>query len=214
MGAMLPDVWRMADRRAHTRRLDRDAPVPDEESTERRRALDGLTEGVTHHLAIDAWFHGTEVFVRGERAARLALRRAEGAPKVGLFAHVAWELCLDGALLRRFGLEPMLEAIRASIASVRPDLHHRAADVHVAPRVRDRALFESRVDEILDAIARGPWVSGYATAEGIVERLEGVRARLGFAPMEGCDREAAASGLRSLEGEADAGLDAIHRSAH
>jgi hypothetical protein len=200
-GAMLPDVWRMADRRAHARGLD-----PEDEASGPVRSV---RDGIAHHVAVDAWFHETRVFTTGEVAAREALRRARSAPKVGLFAHVAWELCLDGALLRRFGTEPTLEAVRASVAAVRPDAHHRAADLLTGVQPGDRARFESRVDRILDAIALGPWVAGYASASGIVERLDGVRARLGFAAMASPDRDAVAEALEDLERGADAGLEEI-----
>ena len=205
VGAMLPDVWRMAERLARTRELVVARPMG---------AVGSVTDGIAHHLAVDAWFHGAAVFTSGEIAAREALRRARGARKLGLFAHVAWELCLDGALLRRVGTEAVLDAVRASVAAVRPDAHHRAADLHTRPDAFDRARFEVRVDRILDAIALGPWVKGYATASGVVERLEGVRARMGFEPMSVEDREAVASGLETLEGAADDGLEAILGSPH
>jgi hypothetical protein len=107
------------------------------------------------------------------------------------------------------GTEAVLSAVRASVAAVRPDAHHRAAERHTRPDTFERARFEDRVDRILDAIALGPWVEGYATARGIVERLEGVRSRLGFPAMSAEDRAALAAGLEALEGDADAGLDAI-----
>jgi len=199
-GAMLPDVWRMADRRARTRSLVAARPPG---------VVGSVTDGIAHHVAVDAWFHGASLFTGGEIAAREVLRRARGARKLGLFAHVAWELCLDGALLRRIGTQPVLDAVRASVVAVRPDAHHRAAELHTRPEGFDRARFEVRVDQILDAIARGPWVEGYATASGIVDRLEGLRARFGFAAMPAADREAVAAGLETLERAADAGLDSI-----
>jgi hypothetical protein len=199
-GAMLPDVWRMADRRARTQALAAARPAG---------WVGSVTDGIAHHVAVDAWFHGAPVFRSGEIAAREALCRARGARKVGLFAHIAWELCLDGALLRRLGTEAVLDAVRASVAAVRPDAHHRAAELCTRPDTFDRARFEVRVDRILDAITLGPWVVGYVTAPGIVERLEGVRARLGFPAMSVEDREATAAGLETLERAADVGLDAI-----
>jgi len=197
---MLPDVWRMADRRARTRRL---------EATRHEGVLGSVCDGVAHHVAIDAWFHDAAVFRSGETRTRDALRRARGAPKMGLFAHVAWELCLDGALIRRLGTEPVLRAVRASVAAVCPDPHRRAAVLHTALPPADRAGFEGRVDRILDAITRGPWVAGYATAPGVVERLDGVRARLGFTALSAADRDAVARALEALQHDADSGLDAI-----
>jgi hypothetical protein len=199
-GAMLPDVWRMADRRGRTRGL---------EAAREEGVIGSVSDGVAHHIAVDVWFHGAEVFTRGETRTREALRRARDAPKMGLFAHVAWELCLDGALLRRTGTESVLRAVRTSLAAVRPDAHRRAAVLHTAIEPAGRVGFESRVDRILDAIAHGPWVAGYAAAAGVVERLDGVRARLGFAPLAAPDREAVAAALDALAPFADAGLDTI-----
>jgi hypothetical protein len=190
----------MADRRAHTRAID---------PAHAMEAASPVTDGLMHHLAADAWFHGSPVFTRGESVAREALRRAHGAPKLGLFAHVAWEMCLDGSLLRRRGAELVLRAIGDSIAAVRPEAHHRAARLHTGLAPSERPRFEARVDSILDAMARGPWVAGYATASGIVERLDGVRARLGLAAVTGPDRERVVEGFQALERQADAGLDEI-----
>lgn len=204
MGAMLPDVWRMADRRARTKDA-RGAAAPSE-------VVQSVADGIGHHLKADAWFHGTPAFDRGERAAREALRAAREAPKMGLFAHIAWELCLDGALLRRVGIDAVLEAVRTSIEAVRPDAHHLAAEQWV-PELSgsERRTFEKRVDQILDAIGEGRWVAGYATAPGIVERLEGLRARLGFEPMGRSDREMVAAAFEPVERVADAELQGILR---
>jgi len=199
-GAMLPDVWRMADRRARARRLESGADGG---------VIASVSDGVAHHLAVDAWFHRAAVFADGETATREALRRARDAPKMGLFAHVAWELCLDGALLRRYGTESVLRDVRVSVAAVRPDTHRRAAHLHTGLEASDRPTFELRVDSILDAIALGPWVAGYATAPGVVERLDGLRARFGFTALSSADRDAVAGALEALERDADAGLDTI-----
>ncbi len=204
MGAMLPDVWRMADRRARARAGDgrREASEP----------VRSVTDGIGHHLKVDAWFHDAPVFERGESAAREALRAANRSPKLGLFAHIVWELCLDGALLRRVGLEDVLRAVRGSIETVRPEAHHLAADAWLPDwPAEDRGRFERRVDQILDAIGEGRWVAGYATGAGIVERLEGLRARLGFAPMPREDRQGVAVALAPVERAADEGLEEILR---
>ena len=199
-GAMLPDVWRMAHRRARPRRAD---------GAREPGVLGAVCDGVAHHLAVDAWFHDAAVFTGGETRTREALGRAREARKMGLFAHVAWELCLDGALLRRLGTEKVLGAVRGSIAAAGPDALRGAAALHTVLGTDERATFDVRVDRILDAIARGPWVVGYATAKGVVERLEGVRARLGFGALSAADRDAVAMGLREQEAAADTDLDEL-----
>jgi hypothetical protein len=204
LGAMLPDVWRMADRRAHAREAA---------SAQQDGSVRAVLDGVAHHVAVDARFHAAQVFTLGERTTRDALRGASRAPKLALFAHVAWELCLDGALVRRAGLEPLLDGLRSSIRAVRPDAHHRAA-LTAVPSLRERTedergRFDARVDQILDAIALGPWVAGYATGGGILERLEGVRARLGLTRLPALDRESVGRALDDLSRRADAALDEI-----
>jgi hypothetical protein len=198
LGAMLPDVWRMADRRAHVRDVDPSAHPA---------SVRAVLEGVAHHLAVDTRFHGAPVFTTGEEATRDALRNASHAPKLSVFAHITWELCLDGALVRRVGLDATLTSLRQSLRAARPDAHHRAA-LAAVPSLRervasDRERFEARVDQILDAIALGPWVAGYATGAGVVERLEGVRARLRLAPLPAADRDDVARALDALSRRAD-----------
>jgi acyl transferase domain-containing protein len=172
-----------------------------------------VLDGVAHHVAVDALFHAASVFTIGEQTTRDALRNASSAPKLAIFAHVTWELCLDGALVRRVGLAALLDAVRSSIRAVRPDAHHRAALASApslgARSVEERDRFEARVDQILDAIALGPWVAGYATGAGIVERLEGVRARLRLAPLPAVDRDSVGRALGGLAGRADEALDEI-----
>jgi hypothetical protein len=206
LGAMLPDVWRVADRRARARLRGSEG-----RGLEPSPIVLSVMEGVAHHVATDAWFHGSSVFARGEVAARDALRRAKRARKMGLFAHVVWELCLDGALLRRIGTEGVLASLRESVATVRPDAHHRAADRCTDIPTPDRARFEARVDQIVDALTHGPWVTGYTTAAGIVDILDRVRARLGFAPVDRSDRAAVEPRIELLQGEADSGLEEILR---
>jgi hypothetical protein len=163
-GAMLPDLWRMADRRVRLARLE---SSPD-------AALD-------------------PVFVEGERLARAKMREAGlAAPRMGLFAHVLWEMCLDGELLRRRGFDAIFAEVRAALAVVSGGEARRAAHRHhfdrVARTLEERSAFEARMRRIVEELARGPWIEGYQTGDGIAVRLEGVRSRLGFAPLADEDR--------------------------
>ena len=180
IGAMLPDLWRMADRRVR--------PGDVLPSSAVRGPLDDLLAGVTHHLATDRWFHADAVFLDGEREATSLLRDATiGARRTVLFAHVLWELCLDGALVRREGLDHVVPAVRDGLRdagaalseSVR--LHHFS---RVARTPDDCAAFEHRFDRICSELARGPWIEGYQTGEGVTARIQGVRVRLGLPPMD------------------------------
>ncbi|MFT3769829.1 MAG: hypothetical protein QM820_30710 [Minicystis sp.] len=181
-GAMLPDLWRMADRRVRPHA----AAASDDEGT----AI--VLAGVAHHVGVDRWFHADPVFTDGERDAAALLRGAEiAAPRTVMFAHVLWELCLDGALIRAVGFEAMMASLRAGITDVRAGSAARAAERHHFDRIarspEDRAAFDGRMARILEAIARGPWVEGYQSGAGIAERVQGVRMRLGLAAMDDAD---------------------------
>jgi hypothetical protein len=168
VGAMLPDFWRMAHPRVRARPSEEEAGANDVERA--------LSRGVAHHLAIDRWFHATEVFVNGERETAIQLRRAD-VPKIGLFAHVCWEMCLDGAWVARAGhriVDPLREASREV-----GDAAHRLADRHGALRLStdDRVRFAERVSWMIAGVADGEWIAGYADPRGLCERLEAMRVR-------------------------------------
>jgi hypothetical protein len=185
-GAMLPDLWRIADRRVRAQREPRDA------GADASPALTAAMAGITHHLEVDRWFHADAVFVEGERDATARLIAARlAAPRSVLFAHVLWELCLDGALLRRDGVETVLRAVRAGIVALGPEAPARAAALHHFDRIPrtdvERELFATRMARILEEVARGPWIAGYASGDGIAARIQGVRRGLGLAPMDAGD---------------------------
>jgi hypothetical protein len=148
--------------------------------------------------------------VEGERATREAMRDA--APRIGLFAHITWEMCLDGALVRAVGLDALLGALREAIDAARP-AHRRAAELHHFARVartnEERAAFDARTDRILDELARGPWIAGYADGDGIAARLERVRARVGIGEFATAERERVARAAQALASAADAALVSI-----
>jgi hypothetical protein len=204
IGAMLPDLWRMADRRVRARR----SVEPVDEAS-----LGELLEGIEHHHAADLWFHKNEVFLEGEQRTTAALREAgASAARLGLFGHVAWEMCLDGALVRREGLARLLSALRPGLARTEgararaAELHHFERREHAA---EDRAAFEARLARLCAEVARGPWIEGYQHGEGITDRLSGVRARLGLPPIVGDDRERVAVALEPLCQDAERALVAL-----
>jgi hypothetical protein len=154
-------------------------------------ALDRVLAGVIHHLERDRWFHADPVFADGEAHAARLLAEVT-APRSVLLAHVLWELCLDGALVRRVGLAPVLELLREGLVVASPEALARAAALHHFDRVarseEDRARFQTRLDRILSELVKGPWIDGYQTGTGVADRLQGVRRAVGLAPMEGEDR--------------------------
>jgi hypothetical protein len=194
-GAMLPDLWRMADRRVRAQAARAQAPEGGP------AALADVLSGIDHHLRVDRWFHGDAVFLDGEREAAALLRQAAlAAPRSVLFAHVLWELCLDGALLREVGMDAMLGLLREGVAGL-AGAAGQAAAIHHFDRVprseAERAAFAERMDRILAELLRGPWIEGYRTAEGVAARVQGVRRGLGLALMDEAD-------LRRLSGVAGA----------
>jgi hypothetical protein len=204
IGAMLPDLWRMADRRVRPAlvRVTADHPPG---------LLGDLLAGIEHHLAGDRWFHTAAAFIEGERLTTDYLRQAQlEAPKITLFAHIAWELCLDGALIRREGLEATLATLRHGFAAVAGPPLSSAAALHHFDRVArgpdERAAFESALQRLFDEIARGPWIGGYQTGAGVAQRVDGMRGRLGFSRLDSMDRERFAAALERLSPEADARL--------
>lgn len=206
IGAMLPDLWRMADRRVRPSR----EPVDTEHDTPEARAL---LAGIAHHLEVDAWFHVSPFFVEGERATLAALRSSgAGAPRLGLFAHVVWEMCLDGALARRVGHDRVLDALRrgfdASAAAARAAVERHHFD-RVARAPGDRDVFDARMARIVAELSHGAWTHGYQHGAGLADRLTGVRVRLGLPPLSPDDRERVAGALDALAPRADAALAGI-----
>jgi hypothetical protein len=207
IGAMLPDLWRMADRRV---RAARRAASDDERPAD----VAAVLAGVAHHLEVDRWFHAAPVFVEGERLAGERIRNSgSAAPKLALFGHIAWELCLDGALVRRAGLEPTLRALHEGFAAAEQGAARAAAALHHFDRharsAAERDAFEAGMRQLFAEISRGPWIAGYQHGAGIAQRIDGVRRRLGFPRLEPDERARFGDALETLTAHADAALAGI-----
>lgn len=206
IGAMLPDLWRMADRRVRT------APphVAAEALGEADDATREVMRGIEHHLEADLWFHDADVFTLGERATAAALRGAgTSAKKLTLFAHPLWEMCLDGALVRRFGAV----AVRALVArgfEEAAGAMRRAVEAHHFAHAEDAAghrdEVHARMDWICEELSRGPWIEGYSRPDGLVRGLAGMRRRFGLAPFAEDERARLADAIATLTERADAAL--------
>jgi hypothetical protein len=210
-GAMLPDLWRLADRRVR--------PAPREIAAQLAAASSDADEravlvGVEHHREADRWFHATETFVGGERLVVERLREAaEPGDKLGRFAHVLWELCLDGALVRRLGLDTVLASLRTALDAACGPAAQAAASAHHFDRVRRepaaRAAFEARLTAIRAELARGPWIASYASGRGLVACLRGIRARVGCPALARATEQRTEAALDAIASEADAALDRV-----
>ena len=204
---MLPDLWRLADRRVRPSPVATLGRPPDS-------GLSSILAGIDHHVEVDRWFHASDVFAEGERIT-LEWFRGSGvaAPKIGLFAHIAWELCLDGALVRRDGLDATLDALRNGFAAAAGPPADDAVSRHHFDRVdrtaAEREAFDAVMRRLFGEIARGPWVAGYRDGAGIAQRIDGMRTRLGFGRLAAADRERLGEVLDRLTAPADTGLAAL-----
>jgi hypothetical protein len=197
---MLPDLWRMAARPARSRRGVKSSHVSAD--------VAAVLGGIDHHLQADRWFHDTPYFVEGEATMGTALREVQSAAsrRLRLFAHVTWEMCLDGALVRRVGAgdveRVLFQAIdgRDAAARTAAELHHGSA--RRAAGVED-GLFEGRMIRLLDAVGSFALPSGYADPAGVAMRLAGIRSAFGFAPPTPSERAKWESAIASVEPTAD-----------
>jgi hypothetical protein len=170
--------------------------------------------GVAHHSRADAAFHASASFRDAERAVSRALA-AVGAPRLSLFGHIAWELCLDGALVRREGrslLDSIHEGVgRATELAGGESAAHAAARLHHMARTGRPlpAEFDARFARILRELAGGSWIEGYARSDVLVERLEGIRGRLGFVAFDAGHRAALTTQLDDALARAEGELDAV-----
>jgi acyl carrier protein phosphodiesterase len=214
LGAMLPDLWRMADRRVRPA-----SPIEDawDALGEGDHETHEVMRGIEHHLEVDLWFHEHDVFTTGEQRTAEALRGARtAAKKLVLFAHPLWEMCLDGALVRRLGGGPVRAAVAEAFTRGAPAAR-AAARAHSFARVKedDRRLdaFEARMRWLGEELSSGPWIEGYARPDGLVRGLAGMRGRLGLPPFTDDERERLTEQVATLAAPADTALDEIFARA-
>jgi hypothetical protein len=209
IGAMLPDLWRMVDRRVR--------PVSGATSSDAGDELSLILSGIEHHLDVDRWFHSAEGFVEGERTMSERLRASRvDAPKLGLFAHVAWELCLDGALLRREGFDETLQSLRDGFAAVAGPPVDRAVSLHHFDRIdrpiEERRRFDQALRGLFAELAQGRLIAGYRTGAGVARRIEGIRLRFGFPRFAEPDRQRLGEVFDAVASQADVALAELTRT--
>jgi hypothetical protein len=171
VGAMLPDFFRMAGPRVR--------PPHRDDAREVGVEARALVDGIEHHLAIDRWFHGSDVFRTGERELGHAFLGTK-TQKLVLFAHAAWEICLDGAWLAAHGaaeLAALAGAGRASRAHLGEVLTVRGFD---GLDLETRTRFEVRLRRIFDALEDGLLYDDYRTPSGVARRVAGIRSAFGL----------------------------------
>ncbi len=212
-GAMLPDLVRLVDRRWRPRASRAEPAV------ERTPIARELRLGIAHHLEADLWFHRTDVFREGEKRTAAALRSVgDAAPRLALFGHVTWEMCLDGAWLRRTG------DVGAALTVLRDDVERLAVESDAALReASGEAASGADASEVVDERLALLWkrlpdlAAGYADGGGVARRLDGIRRALGLPAasedtrltwsraLDACLRDAEAA-IPALEAERDRAL--------
>jgi acyl carrier protein phosphodiesterase len=222
IGAMLPDLWRMADRRvrplaggsAGASPLRSRWSLPRESGLAfSEGGLEDVLAGIRHHVAIDHWFHEIPELIEGERLCADLLRASAPASlRPGLFAHITWEMALDGALVVREGTEPLRRALERGFAET-ARARQIAVEAHHFDRIArsndERTAFDHRMDRIVAELVRGAWIDSYRTGAGLAMCLSGVRSRLGLAPLEEGDRDRLALGLDEVAREASRALGSL-----
>ncbi len=200
-GAMLPDLWRMAHRRLHApwRRLVGD-PADKAESQ--------VVAGLWHHRATDEWFHEHPGFTEGESAVKAAILGARVlASRISLLAHPIWEICLDGALVRREGAGPLRLALARAFTTARgPTL---ALEARLGLPIAEQLALRERMDRFESALVNDPWIDAYQTGSGVAYCIDRVRRRVGLGFMEPSDLARLAAALDPLEARADEALDLL-----
>lgn len=204
-GAMLPDLVRLVDRRWRPR-----AEIVELDAT-RTPVARALRRGIAHHLEADLWFHRTQVFREGEKRTAAALRTTgDTAPRLGLFGHVTWEMCLDGAWLRRTG------DVDAALAVLREDVEQLAGESGVALREASGeagpgAEPSGDVEERLAVLwSRLPdLAAGYADGVGVARRLDGIRRSLGLPAADDGARVAWSRVLETCIRDAEMAIPAL-----
>jgi hypothetical protein len=200
-GAMLPDLWRMAHRRLHApwRRL-----VGEAASEPESRVVSGLW----HHRATDEWFHDHPAFTGGEAAVKRRIAEAHvTSSRLALLAHPIWEICLDGALVRREGAGSLRLALaRAFTAARGPTL---ALEARLGLPLAEQLALRERMDRIESALVQDPWIDAYQSGEGVAYCIDRVRRRVGLGFMEPADLTRLAAALAPLASRADEALDQL-----
>ncbi len=188
-GAALPDLWRMAHRRAHARRLPDHVEAP------------ALRAGLAHHAEADHRFHDSPALRRGEEALRGATEGLR-APRLGLFAHPLWELCLDGALARARGPRALRQGLAAALAAAGAEREagERALGAALGD---DGPVFLARMARIEGELIEGPWIDAYTHGDGLAFCLDAMRSRTGLPRLDPDERRLLGQRLEALAPLAD-----------
>lgn len=206
LGATLPDLWRMAHRRMRAKnpRSVHRAPQPAQDIGER------LCQGVEHHLEADRWFHQAPVFLEGERATAERLRSL-GAPKLGLFGHIAWELCLDGAwLLEQEHPQQVHHAFGNELETAGSEIWHVAAHFGSGRLGNELPQFRKRLQRISDALKKPDWIMSYGSGAGLRDRIAGLRLHLGLAALDSASMVALEQAMSACLSNAQQALPALY----
>jgi hypothetical protein len=180
VGAMLPDLWRMAG--------ERGAPTVHD---------DVVRRGVQCHHRVDAVFHDTAAFLELSSRLRHRLRAADVTrPATLATAHVGVELLLDGALLRR----PTVQRHWARTVAAANTLPAAAIAWRDAAPTRRFAELCANLSRIAE---------GYHDAAGVTERVVRMLARRPRLRAADSDLPGISAALAALAPDVEASTDAL-----
>ena len=163
IGSALPDLAPLADRllRMTPRRID---------ALERTGAQE-VARGCRHHRAVDRAFHHGAAFHAAMRPVEALLDRGTLPLPRNLLAHVLVEIGIDAEVLRRHPRFAGQVYPRAFERFDWPTLYGQLAEVCGAST--------AALEQLVGRFDSGAFLRTYATDDGVLDRIQGMLARLG-----------------------------------
>ena len=174
VGACVPDMLSVIDRKARVRRKTIASSLEQLGSTER-----DVAEGIIQHLDDDQWFHGTAGFysVTAQIAGEFRnVLTEEDSWRCGFLGHISMELLLDAVLIEKD--RSQLDRFYQCLEEVDHDL--------VQSVVSNLATREvPRLAEMLKLFLKERFLDDYLDDERLLYRLNQVMRRIGLEQLPG-----------------------------
>ncbi len=166
MGVALPDLWSRFSRRKRIRWKSVSAATP------RDPVGAPLRAGLLNHIEADRWFHALPAFVRMQRSTRARVEMdSAGGGISDLLAHLAVELALDHALLRR-------------IPALADEFYDRLAECdsdEVARSAGELGDVDTRgLDAVIDGFVSRRYLREYRRPDGLIEAMQLILSQTAF----------------------------------
>ncbi len=184
LGAMLPDLLSLYDRRIRPLRLIHPTQAVNSEHDGSR----SLRDGVRFHFHVDSSFHRSDLFRDCADLIRGRLLAASNAPGLKRFAaaHVLTELFLDHLLIVQNPLR--LQAFYGSLE------RHRIASLRSLLAAQDGVDWEG-FSAFLMHLADARFADGYLEPKGLLDRTDRILLKLRQRRLEPGERAAVLDGL-------------------